>query len=68
MPGIRLKRGEYRASAGRYYGTPKEVWGFRTRASSQPVTKTATETRTKTTVNGIMTDARRALALLWARG
>jgi Zn-dependent metalloprotease len=26
---------------GRYYGTPKEVWGFRTRASTQPVAKTA---------------------------
>lgn len=25
----RLERGEYRTVAGRFYGTPKEVWGFR---------------------------------------
>jgi hypothetical protein len=25
----RLRKGEYRAVSGRYYGTPKEVWGFR---------------------------------------
>ena len=37
MTGRRLKRGEYRASLGHYYGTPKEVWGFRTRASAQSV-------------------------------
>jgi len=41
MAARRLKRGEYRASMGRYYGTPKEVWGFRTRASTQPIAKTA---------------------------
>ena len=28
--GLRLKRGFYKAVAGRYYGTPKEVWNFRT--------------------------------------
>jgi len=28
--GIRLKRGRYKAVAGEHYGTPKEVWGFRT--------------------------------------
>jgi hypothetical protein len=27
--GIRLKRGRYKAVAGEHYGTPKEVWGFR---------------------------------------
>src|SRR5215212_5978902 len=43
MTGRRLARGEYRAAVGRYYGTPKEVWGFRTRASPHSVAKTATD-------------------------
>ena len=30
--GPRLKRGLYKAVPGRYYGTPKEVWNFRTTA------------------------------------
>jgi len=28
--GLRLKRGHYKSVPGKYYGTPKEVWGFRT--------------------------------------
>lgn len=32
--GARLKRGRYKAVPGEYYGTPKEVWGFRTKAAS----------------------------------
>jgi hypothetical protein len=31
-----LKSGAYHAEPGKYYGTPKELWGFRTRASSAP--------------------------------
>ncbi|HEY5602409.1 MAG TPA: M36 family metallopeptidase [Gammaproteobacteria bacterium] len=31
-----LKKGTYRIEPGEYYGTPKELWGFRTRASSTP--------------------------------
>ena len=30
--GLQLKRGTCRKIAGKYYGTPKEVWNFRTRA------------------------------------
>ncbi len=28
----RLKPGRFRSEPGKYYGTPKEIWGFRTRA------------------------------------
>ena len=31
--GIRLKRGRYKSVSGEHYGTPKEVWGFRTAAA-----------------------------------
>jgi hypothetical protein len=37
MAGRRLQKGQYRATPGKHYGTPKEVWGFRTRASAQAV-------------------------------
>ena len=37
MAGKRLQKGQYQAVPGKYYGTPKEVWGFRTRASSRAV-------------------------------
>ena len=30
--GLRLKRGRYKAIAGKYYHTPKEIWNFRTAA------------------------------------
>src|SRR5258706_10040739 len=30
---IRLKRGRYKSVSGEHYGTPKEVWGFRTPAA-----------------------------------
>ena len=30
---LRLKRGRYKAIAGKYYQTPKEIWNFRTAAS-----------------------------------
>jgi Zn-dependent metalloprotease len=32
-----LKKGTYRLDAGKHYGTPKEIWGFRTRPNSQAV-------------------------------
>src|SRR5690242_9738823 len=35
MAGKRLQKGQYRKVPGRFYGTPKEVWGFRTRASTR---------------------------------
>ena len=28
--GKRLKRGQFKSTVGEFYGTPKEVWGFRT--------------------------------------
>lgn len=31
--GKQLKRGNYRSEKGKYYGTPKEVWGFVSRAA-----------------------------------
>ena len=31
--GKRLKRGQFKSTVGEFYGTPKEVWGFRTRAA-----------------------------------
>ena len=31
--GMRLKRGRYKSVPGEHYGTPKEVWGFRTAAA-----------------------------------
>lgn len=30
IAGIRLARGRYKSVRGEYYGTPKEIWGFRT--------------------------------------
>jgi len=30
IAGVRLKRGRYKSVPGEHYGTPKEVWGFRT--------------------------------------
>lgn len=37
IAGIRLKRGLYKSVRGEHYGTPKEVWGFRTaRAAVSP--------------------------------
>jgi Zn-dependent metalloprotease len=30
-----LKKGSYHIDAGQHYGTPKEIWGFRTRPTSQ---------------------------------
>ncbi len=30
VAGMRLKRGSYKSVPGKHYGTPKEVWGFRT--------------------------------------
>lgn len=32
-----LKKGTYHIDAGKHYGTPKEIWGFRTRANSQAI-------------------------------
>ena len=32
-----LKKGRYQIDAGRHYGTPKEIWGFRTRATTRPI-------------------------------
>ena len=32
--GLRLRRGRYQAIAGQHYGTPKEIWNFRTAARS----------------------------------
>ena len=32
-----LKKGTYHTDAGKHYGTPKEIWGFRTRPNAQPV-------------------------------
>src|SRR6476646_8335699 len=37
MAGKRLRKGQYQAMPGKYYGTPKEIYGFRTRASRQSV-------------------------------
>jgi hypothetical protein len=31
--GNRLQRGQFKSTAGEFYGTPKEVWGFRSRAA-----------------------------------
>jgi Zn-dependent metalloprotease len=36
MAGKRLQKNQYQAMPGKYYGTPKEIWGFRTRASRRP--------------------------------
>ena len=43
MSGRRLSRGQYKAMPGKYYGTPKEVWGFRTRASARAVPSVAAD-------------------------
>jgi hypothetical protein len=43
MAGRRLQKGQYQAMPGKYYGTPKEVWGFRTRASSRTVKAVAVD-------------------------
>lgn len=32
-----LKKGTYQIDAGKHYGTPKEIWGFRTRKTSQAI-------------------------------
>ena len=32
-----LKKGSYHIDAGTHYGTPKEIWGFRTRPNAQAV-------------------------------
>lgn len=32
-----LKKGSYKIDAGTHYGTPKEIWGFRTRATQQAI-------------------------------
>jgi len=37
MAGRRLRKGQYQATPGKYYGTPKEVWDFRTRATARAV-------------------------------
>ena len=34
MPGKTLKRGNYKATPGEFYGTPKEIWDFRMPARS----------------------------------
>lgn len=34
MAGMQLKRGMYKLVPAEHYGTPKEIWGFRTKASS----------------------------------
>ncbi len=33
-PGHRLKEGQYKSTQGEFYATPKEVWGFRAKASA----------------------------------
>ena len=43
MAGRQLRKGQYRSTPGKYYGTPKEVWGFRTRASARPVRAVAVD-------------------------
>ena len=39
--GLRLKRGRYRAVRGEHYGTPKEIWSFRTPRSPEPPERAA---------------------------
>jgi hypothetical protein len=36
-----LRKGSYRVVAGRYYGTPKELWGFRSQRAKAPPARTA---------------------------
>jgi hypothetical protein len=36
LAGARLKRGKFKSVKGEFYGTPKEVWGFRTAARRKP--------------------------------
>ena len=36
---MRLKRGRYKSVVGEFYGTPKEVWGFRTARAAAPSTQ-----------------------------
>jgi Zn-dependent metalloprotease len=43
MAGRRLRKGQYQATPGKYYGTPKEVWDFRTRASARAVPAVAAD-------------------------
>ena len=41
IAGIRLARGRYKSVRGEYYGTPKEVWGFRTTRAAVPAERAA---------------------------